>query len=129
MAAADRPGHVPDRGEGVVIPAQLARLAAFLIEHGVNDLADRHGGAPYIRYLPELRKLLAIAASGKPSGILESSASAPSFTTAEAASVMRLSERMARHLAATGRLRATKERRNWLIDRQSAEDYRRERTR
>jgi hypothetical protein len=72
-----------------------------------------------------LRKILAAAkasASGRPIATLEPQAR-PSCTTHQAAAVMGISERRVRHHAATGRLIARKQGRDWVIDRQSAADY------
>lgn len=124
MGAAQATGRPPAAPVGVVIAPHLAKLAAGLIEHGINDLTHRNGASPTIRHLAELRRVLAAAASGTPSATLEPQARTP-YTTAEAASVMRLSQRRVRHLAATGRLIAVRRGRDWQIDRQSAEDYRR----
>jgi excisionase family DNA binding protein len=135
MASAPTAAQPQGTADGVVLPPHLAKLAAWLIENSFNDLLERMrrrtGTTPDIPHLSELRRLLAVAACGRPAAIVGSSARAPSFTTtAEAARVMRLSERTVRHLAATGRLIARKEGRDWAIDRQSAEDYQRtERTR
>lgn len=125
MGAAQATGRPSAAPVGVVMPPHLAKLAATLIEHGINDLTHRNGGSPAIRHLAELRRALAAAASGTPSATLEPRAAVRSYTTAEAASVMRLSQRRVRHLAATGRLIAVRRGRDWQIDWQSAEDYRR----
>jgi hypothetical protein len=124
-------GRVPGSAEGAIIPPHLVEPAARLIEFGVKYLEMCNGGPPNSRTLASLRKTLDAArasASGRPSVTLEPQARTP-YTTRQAAAVMGISERRVRHHAATGRLIAIRRGRDWAIDRQSAEDYRRERTR
>jgi excisionase family DNA binding protein len=133
MTAAQSPPHAPDVIEGMVIPPHLVEPCLMLLRAGEWAWERQNGGFPRRWDLPGLHKILAAArasASGRPPAILGSQARTPDTTTGEAARVMGISERRVRQLAAAGRLIARKRGRDWLIDRQSAEDYRRpERTR
>jgi len=121
----------PDAGEGAVIPSHLVKLAAFLVEYAAKELGSRNGGPPRMPDLPELRKILdaaVAAASGRPSVTMEAPSRAL-LTTSQAAALMDISARRVRHHAAAGRIRAERHGRDWLIDPDSARDYRgRERT-
>jgi len=127
MGTAQRAASDPDSAEGAIIPPHLVEPAARLIEFGVKYLEMWNGGAPSSRALAALREILDAAratASGRPPVTLEPQAR-PSYTTRQAAAVMGISERRVRHHAATGRLIAHKDGRDWLIDSDSVRDYRR----
>ncbi len=124
---AQPPSGGPDATGAAVIPPHLVKLATLLIEFGAKDLTRRNGGPPHMPGLPVLRKILDASASATPSGTLEPPSRAP-YTTSEAAKVMEVSVSRARYLAAAGRLIACKVGRDWLIDPDSAQDYRRKGT-
>jgi len=127
MAAVQASVAARAAAEGAVIPPDLVKLTAVLVEYAVKDLGNRNGGSPRMPGLTQLRSILNSAgasASGTPSASLGPQAQARSITLSEAAAVMGISERWVRHLAAADRIRARKEGRDWRIDWDSARDYR-----
>jgi excisionase family DNA binding protein len=111
--------------EGVTVPGELAGLVDLLLGYGLAVLQQRNGAAPTVAGLDGLRVQLQVAAasaSGRPRRILAVPvARAPELTVTEAARSCGLSARQVRRLAESGALIARKRGRDWLIDRQSAE--------
>ena len=114
-----------ETGGGVVVEPGLCRAVARLAVLGLAELSRRDGT---VRAVPGLASLLAQldAASGNVPVTVDSTVP---LTSTEAARIVGVTPRMARHLAATGRLIAVRRGRDWQISRQSAEDYARGRTR
>jgi excisionase family DNA binding protein len=105
--------------EGVTVPSPLCRAVARLAVLGLAELARRDGGAPPAPGLAALLCALDAAATGSPVGRVEP----VPVTVTEAAALAGVSPRRVRQLAASGRLRARRHGRAWLIDRDSASDY------
>ena len=114
-----------DASPAAVIPADLAALNAYLVEHAVREIGRRDGGVPRMHDLTELLAILraaAASASGRPKPMLAARADR-SMTVNEAAAETGLSERHVRRLAAEGVLIARKKGRDWQIDADSAAGY------
>jgi excisionase family DNA binding protein len=109
----------------VTVPGELARPVARLIVLGLAEQSRRDGG---LRPAPGLAALL-----GRLDGFESETAPAMLAETRwacvrEAAAVIGCSAQFTRRLAASGRLIACRAGWEWLIDRQSAQDYARRRT-
>jgi excisionase family DNA binding protein len=104
---------------GVTVPPELARVVARLAVLGLAEMSRRDGGAPRVPGLAAL--LTELSARGHEPPTVASCL--PLSTSREAAALLGLSCRSARRLAASGRLIARRQGRDWLIDRESIEDY------
>jgi hypothetical protein len=114
---------------GLVVPAYLAALNAYLVEFAVREISSRSGGMPRMADIGELRALLrsgaasAASAAGTPPRIMDPQPPRE-LTTAQAAAVMEISARRVRYLAAAGGVIARKVAgRDWLVDADSARGY------
>lgn len=117
----------------VVVPEDLAGPLARLIDRGLREAIRSSGGAGLqprlVALLTELaaadlrsldRDQAATSASGSDGAV-----SATLVSVSTAAERLECSTRWARHLAASGRLRARQIGREWLIEEQSLEELRR----
>jgi excisionase family DNA binding protein len=111
-------------GDGVTVPASLCPVLARLAVLGLMEQVQRDGGLPPAHGLAAL--LTALSASGRVSETVVS-LSAPFNTSREAASLLGLSCREVRRLAANGRLIAKRPGRDWQIDTESILNYAKER--
>lgn len=117
---------MPSPDGDVVVPAHLARRLAALATLGEHVLRERDGGLLLERGLASLIDDLRMSAS-RPAVVTVGVAEGDWIPAAEAASLAGVSWRHAERLASRGILRARKTGRDWLIDRQAAEDYARRR--
>lgn len=108
----------------VAVPGPLRRAVARLLVLGLAEQSRRDGGvrpAPGLaQFLHELDRPASGPAVGK---IALSPYTTGWVSTREAAELTQLNERQVRRLAASGRLIARRAGRDWLINRQSAQDY------
>ncbi len=131
--------HVPPGAAvcpgAVIIPPALAAVSERRFATADEWLMRLNGVMPNSPEVDELREELRAAArtaSGQPAVILRLVAERSWLTVSEAADVMGVIPRSVRRLARgqlekPGRIRARRAGRDWQIDRQSAEDYGRER--
>jgi hypothetical protein len=114
-------------GGTVTIPADLAPLAAFLVELGARQITEQGGTRSAMPRLGELQAILrdaAASARGTPARTMELRAQPEELTSSQAASEMGISARRVRELARTRRIVSRKTGRDWLIDAGSARSWR-----
>jgi excisionase family DNA binding protein len=111
----------------LTIPPELARPLARIFVLGLAELARRDGSPPLVPGLAAFLAALDRSASGTVPGMLD--AHGNWVGASEAAAVIGCSPRYVRRLAGSGRLIARRSGRDWLIDPQSAQDYRNDRIR
>jgi excisionase family DNA binding protein len=105
--------------DGVVVPPDLCRALSRLAVLGLREQSRRDGG---VLPVPGLAAVLAeLSACGHVPATVDVRAVSP-LGSGAAASVLGLSPRSARRLAAAGRLRAVRTGRDWAFDRQAVED-------
>ena len=111
--------------DGVLVPAELCRPLLRLLVLGAAEQSRRDGG---LVLAPGLVSLLS-ALDSSARGTAPASIGTGSWLRAgEAGQLIGVSARMARRLASRGQLVARKTARgDWEIDRQAAENYRRQR--
>lgn len=116
---------MPQVPAGATVPPELARQLVDAAVLGLAVQAGRNGGG---QPPPGMRDLLAridAAASRRACAPPVATVGPRELTTADAARVMRVSPQQVRKLAAAHKIIARKVGRDWLIDAQAAEDYRR----
>lgn len=116
----------------VMVPAELARPLARLAVTGARAVQERDGGLPLAPGMAGLLAELAMSGSGHAvRSVAPVTPRSPGrwLTVGQAAGLMRLTCRHVRRLARGGRLTARRAGRAWLIDPDSAEDYRKGRAR
>ena len=110
---------------GVHVEAALCGAVAEGLKLAQELARRRDGGGEPVPGLAALVSQLTGAARGTPVDSMDGAASSPFCWVAagEAAALMGCGPRQARHLARQGKIRARKLGRDWLFDRQAAEDY------